>query len=216
MAFLGDTLALHEIGGFKLSLSHCFRICRTCMVTNEKASQYFNSKHFEPRCDSKHRKQCAELTGPLRDHYSTTYGITRQSILLNVCHFQMFGGSMPHDIMHDLFEGVVQYEIKLLLKFLLSKQLFTLEQFNRWWIHFDYGYSEVADKPTPMTQRNLDLNDKQLRQNASQCMLLCRILPLFVAQYVEDDSCWECYYTLLKIVQICISPMVNTDMCAIL
>lgn len=47
LTFLGDTLALHEIGGFKHSVSRAFRICRTCMATTDTASTHFNSKHFE-------------------------------------------------------------------------------------------------------------------------------------------------------------------------
>ena len=215
LVFLGDTLALHTIAGFKRSLSRSFRICRTCMATSDKASTDFNSINFEPRSESTHRQHCMYLNGPLQDHYSTVYGVTHKSILLDVSNYDMFHGGLPHDIMHDLFEGVVQYEIKLLLNHLVSSNLMILDDFNRHLLNFDYGYSEIADKPTPITKRNLTSNDKELRQNASQCMLLSRILPFLIATYfAEDDLHWQCYIALLKIINICLSPVVNVDKCA--
>jgi thymidine kinase len=217
LAFLGDTLALHEVGGFKMSVSRALRICRTCMATSEKASTCFNSRHFEMRTNANHRQQCSQLCGPLREHYSTAYGVTHPSVLLDVTAYNMFNGGLPHDFMHNLFEGVVQYELKLLLQHLINNQTVNLEHLNQLLINFDYGYSEASNKPTPITHRNLQANDKHLRQNASQCALLCRILPLLVGEFVEEDnSHWQCYLLLLKIVQICLSPIVSTDLCAVL
>lgn len=217
LAFLGDTLALHEVGGFKMSVSRALRICRTCMATSAKASICFNSQRFEMRTDASHRQQCSQLRGPLQDHYSTAYGVTRPSILLDVTAYNMFNGGLPHDIMHDLFEGVVQYELKLLLQHVVLIQAVNLERLNQLLINFDYGYSEAGNKPTPITHRSLQANDKHLRQNASQCALLCRILPLLIGEFVdEDDLHWQCYLLLLKIVRICLSPVVSKGLCAIL
>jgi len=44
--------------------------------------------------------------------------------------FSIIGG-LPHDVMHDLLEGVLPYEMKLLLKYLISSNnSVTLEFFN--------------------------------------------------------------------------------------
>ena len=217
LTFLGDTLALHEVGGFKCSVSRAFRICRTCMATNSTASTHFNSKHFEKRSDTNHRQHCEAISGPLSEHYSVAYGVVRRSILLDVNSYYMFEGGLPHDIMHDLYEGVVQYEMKLLLTYLVDKNLLTIQEFNKRLINFDYGYSEVADKPTPITRANFKSGDKKLRQGASQCMLLARILPLLLVDcFDDDDPYWECYLCLIKISNICLSPMLTMNMCATL
>ena len=84
LVFVGDTLGCHTIGGFKLSLSRAFQICRTCMATGEDAAISFNSKQFEPRSDRRHREHCESLNGPLKNHYSVAYGVVRRSILLDV------------------------------------------------------------------------------------------------------------------------------------
>lgn len=53
------------------------------------------------------------LDGP-HQHYSKTYGINQRSVLLDVPHYSMFGSGLPHDIMHDVLEGVA-LEMSLLL-----------------------------------------------------------------------------------------------------
>ena len=129
----------------------------------------------------------------------------------------MFNGGLPPYIMHDLFKGVVQYELKLLIQHLVLKQTINLEHLNQLLLNFNYGYSEAANKPTPITHRNLQTNDKHLRQNASQCALFCRILPLLVVEYIEEkDSHCECFLLLLEIVHICLSPVVSKDLCVVL
>ena len=53
--------------------------------------------------------------------------------------------------MHDLFEGVVQYELKFLLLHCVNEKYSSLSDFNNRLLSFKYGYSEVADKPVLIT-----------------------------------------------------------------
>ena len=106
LAFLADNLASNDLGGFKKSFSFAFRSCRTCFVTKDTLVSSFVSEGFEKRGDATHCKQCEFMQGPMASHYSKAYGINRQSALLNVKYFSWFGGGLPHDAMHDIFEGV--------------------------------------------------------------------------------------------------------------
>ena len=102
-------------GGFKESFSFSFRICQTCLVTNDEFRSCFKSSDYIiQRTDSQHEQHCQELSGPMGDHYSKVYGINRRSILMDVPYFSLFGGSLPHDLMHDILEGVAQHEMTLL------------------------------------------------------------------------------------------------------
>jgi hypothetical protein len=48
---------------------------------------------------------------------------------------------LPDDAMHDVLEGVLQYECKEMLKeFILKEKYLTLEQLNDRMTQFDYGY----------------------------------------------------------------------------
>lgn len=56
----------------------------------------------------------------------------------------MFEGGLPHDFMHDVWEGIAQYHIKLLLRGIAQKSILS----NRL-KHFECGYSET-DRPGPI------------------------------------------------------------------
>lgn len=124
LAFLADNLASNALGGFKLSFSFSFRSCRTCLVTNSNISANFLSSSMELRTKDNHEYHCSLIHGPMSKHYSKTYGINNRSCLLDVLHFPIFGGGLPHDVMHDILEGIAPLEIKLLLLYYTKQSLF--------------------------------------------------------------------------------------------
>lgn len=135
---------------------------------------------------------------------------------MDVSYYSMFGGGLPHDIMHDIFEGVAQYEIKLVLKHCISKSYFSLDNYNHRLLYFNYGFSET-DKPSPLTQRTLQSDEKKLHISASQTILLCRVLPFIIGDKIpETDEVWRCFLLLLKIIDLVISPCISVDNCGVL
>lgn len=127
-------------------------------------------------------------------------------LLESVPNFSVVKG-MPHDIMHDLFEGVLPLELKLLLQHCIDESYFTLEMLNERLNSFDYGYNECGDKPAPITDVT-----KVHKQTASQMKIFSKILPLLIGDFVpRDDSFWECYILLLRICDICTSTVLTVD-----
>ena len=49
-----------------------------------------------------HEEHCNLLKTPAFAHYSNVYGINNHSALLNIPAYSMFGGGLPHDLMHDV------------------------------------------------------------------------------------------------------------------
>ena len=65
--------------------------------------------------------------------------------------------------MHDVLEGVLQYEVKeLLLQLIKVKRLFTLEELNRWCTSFDFGYNNDTNKPSLIGENKLNSADHSL------------------------------------------------------
>ena len=213
LAFLADNLASNELGGFKKSFSFAFRSCRTCMVTNDSLSSAFVSDAFESRTETTHRLHCALLGGPASSHYSNTYGINRQSSLLDILGYSMLGGGLPHDAMHDLLEGLAPLEVKLLLKELISQKYFSLEEYNSRLLNFNFGFSD-RDKPVPILSRNLQ-PENSLRSSASQMLTLLRVLPFLIGDRIPEGSeHWTCFILLRKIVDIVLCPAVSENHCS--
>ena len=68
--------------------------------------------------------------------------------------------------MHDILEGVLQYEMKEMLKdFIKAESLFTLQDLNCRLAKFDFGYYNDANKPSPITEQKLSSNNNNLKQH---------------------------------------------------
>ena len=204
LAFLADNLGAHQIGGFKESMSFARRICRSCMTTTADAQHNFVESQFKLRTMEQHSKECDEAEND--PEKSKEYGINRRSILESIPNFSCAEG-LPHDIMHDLFEGVVPYELKLLLAYYITtKKYFTLHQLNMRIQNYGYGYTEVSDKPSQIS----DIN--HIRQSAAQMWLLASLLPLLIGNLVpEECEYWKCFITLLRICSIAAAWSVSSS-----
>ena len=56
------------------------------------------------------------------------------------------------DVMHDILEGVLQYEVKLILaQFISEDRYFTMEQLNHTIESLELCYSEARYRPTQIT-----------------------------------------------------------------
>lgn len=55
---------------------------------------------------------------------STEFGINRKSALLDLEFFDMCNGALLPDVMHDVLEGALQYELKLLLQYCINDRRF--------------------------------------------------------------------------------------------
>lgn len=208
VAFLADTQAAHKVGGFKGSVSFARWICRTCMATRTDTQFLFTESQYELRTPEKHEKQCRSLIGPNRHDNSVKYGINRTSVLEEAPGFSVVTG-LPHDIMHDLFEGVVHYEFKLFFHYCVSSNFFSVETFNNRLRGFDFG---MEDKPSLIDASSLDHADRKFSQSAAQTITLVRNLPLLIGDKIpEDNKQWHSVLILIKICQIALSPVHSHD-----
>ena len=108
-------------------------------------------------------------------HHSTSYGINRLSILEEIPGFSVTSG-LPHDIMHDLFEGVVPYHMGLLLNYCVGEKFFTIEELNERIATFDF----LDNKPSEIDSNLCKRSDSKVKQSASQMMALCREFALII------------------------------------
>ena len=164
LAFLGDNLAAHQIGG---SMSFAYCICRSCMATTGKAQNNFTETKFELRTPENHIKQCIllEQNGQDRSEVSKRYG---KSVLENI-NFSVVQ-NLPHDIMHDLLEGVIPYEMKnMLIHFVNNCHYFFFRQLNERLLNYEFGYTEIASV----------LHDIKPQSNLRQQHHKCGCLLLF-------------------------------------
>ena len=79
-----------------------------------------------------------------------------RSVLSELKYFDVTSGSLMPDVMHDVLEGVLQVEAKLLLRqFINHDNFFTLAQVNQQIEALELGFSEVKNRPTPISHATL-------------------------------------------------------------
>ena len=68
--------------------------------------------------------------------------------------------------MHDVLKGALQYEVKLMLQFMINHEgYFTLEIFNSHLVNLEPGYMKSNNRPTVISQRILNSEGNSLKQN---------------------------------------------------
>ena len=88
----------------------------------------FAAEELQLRTMESHTRHCSALGGALDRHFATTYGVARNSILNTLQNLNVING-LPPNIMHDVMEGVLPLEVKLMLnQFINEDKLFTLER----------------------------------------------------------------------------------------
>ncbi|XP_044173356.1 uncharacterized protein LOC122957349 [Acropora millepora] len=205
----GDNLGSQLLGGYKQG-SQSYRKCRECMGNSEELEAHFHEDFFVLRTKDSYNEQCERLDWG--EHFRKTYGLNKPSILNKSRFFHVVGG-LPADAMHDVLEGVLQYGVKESIKVYINEQkLFTLDELNKRIAECDYGYHNDANRPAQITQKKLASADNGLRQHANQMWCRGLHLPLIVGNLVpEDDEHWQHYCTLLQIVRIIFSPVINRE-----
>lgn len=210
VAFLGDNLASHAVGGFKLSMSFARHFCRSCFTTKEAACKHFVAEDFKERTPAEHELQCSKVASDPSGKESTEYGINDRSVLDDVPGFSVVKG-LCHDAFHDLLEGALNYELRLLLQHFFQSKYLSLSQFNDRLQSFDYGYSEIATKPNAINARYFK-DESKIRYSASEMLLMTRILPFLVGDKVpKEEAKYICFLKLIEILQIALSPSVSDD-----
>ena len=160
-------------GGFKES-SRAYRFCRQCMTTSDESSTKFKEREFQLRNVDDHQQQLAEIEYEEDSSaLSTEYGINRRSVLDDLRYFKVASGSLLQDIMHDVLEGTLQYEAKLMLnEFLLNDRYFSVDQLNAQIESVELGYTEASNRPCPITMTTISsANDHLLKQSGKFCLL---------------------------------------------
>ena len=124
----------------------------------------FDVDDFQLRTRETHKQHCEQLQGPLHDHVTTTYGLQNDSILNSSKFFHVVDGLVP-DIMHDILEGSLQYEVKELLKhFIQTEKYFTLDQLNNKINEFPYVLTDKATRPAMIAPTVLASADHSVKQ----------------------------------------------------
>ncbi|XP_033101221.1 uncharacterized protein LOC117104479 [Anneissia japonica] len=139
----------------------------------------------------------------------------KKSSLLNDCVYFHVLSNFSLDLMHDILEGVVQYEIKLVLRYFsceIHPSLFTLENLNRRVASHSFGFTDRKNKPSYI---KLNSTSNDIGQKAMQAWCFIRHLPFIIGHDIKDDDpYWELLLKLLDCMDIIFSPRITPGLIA--
>ena len=131
---------------------------------------------FQLRNKKDHEDQCDLIKNDDSGNYSKEFGINRNSALNDLEYFHVCNGSLIPDIMHDVLEGMLQYEAKLMLQHLINTEnYFTLDMFNTKLENLELGTAEFRNRPCSISQKIINSDGNSLKQNG-QCQIFMQLL----------------------------------------
>lgn len=139
VACTGDNKGVNSLLGF----TECFvanYYCRFCKMHREESKQTCHEDSTLLRTERNYREA-------LEKNDVSATGIVNDCIFNQL---QMFTANENYavDIMHDIFEGVLNIELGLILKhFIYVKNYFSLKNLNNRINVFDFGQTEGLNKP---------------------------------------------------------------------
>ena len=118
---------------------------------------------------------------------SVTYGVNQRSTLNDLFGFHVADGQLSQDIMHILLEGVLPYELKLMLNdFINVKQYLDLEFLNDRVFCFTYSPEEAKDKPPPIKVQDLTVGKISMSGKRLHLACLCSVNTMHIRSLQSD------------------------------
>lgn len=100
---------------------------------------------------------------------ASVYGIKACSALNRSRYYHVVDG-LPSDVMHDVLEGVLPLQFKLMLrKFILEDKMFTLNELNKRVHIFAFGANDACSKPSLLKPLN---GDNPIRQSGIKFIII--------------------------------------------
>ena len=154
----------------------------------------------------------------LAQHYSVKYGLDRKSILSEFPGFKITE-QLSQDLMNILLQGVMPNVVKYLQHYIhVVKGLITVAQINSRIIEFEYGYSQVKDKPEPINPESLkDKPGKHICKDAAKMWMLFQILPFILKDIINDrDKPFQVFEVLIKMSSLLLAPGISYEIISLL
>lgn len=143
----GDYLGLNSVLGFAKSFSSNF-FCRRCLCSKEECSYMLRETEDKLRTELNYT-QGIHLN-EIHEKRIKLSGISEDSIFNSISSFHVVK-NLYGDIMHDVFEGICNYDVsKVLLHFIETEKCLDINTLNARKSMFKYGETEIGNASPPI------------------------------------------------------------------
>lgn len=201
-----DNLAANSLHGMVESFQANY-FCRMCLVHKNDMQNLFS----EDNCILRNSLLYEEHSRAAENSAQHVFGIKFRSILNDLQFFKLCD-SISVDIMHDILEGIIPYELNLFIDELLKLKLISLPHLNERLHLYDFGSINRSNKPSPIV---LNKNSVSIKQRASQAWCLMRYILLIIDDIIKNpilERKHKILLHLLKIMSIVFAPRISYSM----
>lgn len=213
---IGDSLGNHEIGGLIESFKTTNYFCRVCYMNefNKDPFKICKLRTVSNYSDDVERAQILKQSGKIHSH-----GVKHNSALNDLQYFHVGNAGLAPCLAHDLFEGVVQADVHLVLKELVRIKLIpSYLDLNTKLKTFSFESHGKINMPI------LKNSGDKLKGNATEIMWILLMLPFLMMQYmackpkkvVVDNRLLEMIFLLQKICSIAMGFKISIGQAAVL
>jgi hypothetical protein len=201
----GDNLGSHCIGGFAENFSTVQHFCRYCLLTlNEFHDNPSSMGEF--RTEDNYNEALREIGDAENQTNLMVHGIKFYSCFNSLSYYHVCSSGLPPCLGHDLFEGVINYDVALCLQRLVRLKWFSYETLNRKIRQFPYTSSDRNDQPA-----EVHVGGEKLGGHAVQNWCLLRLLPIILCDKIvdPDDYAWQLILSLRDITELVCAPKIS-------
>lgn len=204
-----DTPAANWLGGFKEGVGFALKACRMCNLESKDMKRNFKPASFPLRNVQEHMLRLENLETLSRDaktYWSKLWGINYRSCLTSLVHFDICT-AVVQDPMHIFLEGILPYEMKLMLyDFIYASKFFKLQFLNSKLKSFSYTYLESNSVPQVVNKTAFQ-GCGSLKQSSSELYQLCLILPILIGHKIpRGNEKWMNFLRLVQCLLLSTSP----------
>ena len=200
-----DNLSSHSVGGFNGSFSSG-RFCRSCLTTYIDRHGKISEDQCEIRTSDSHKQHVEHVLND--SDVAPVYGVRDQCVLAELEMFDPIT-SLPPDVMHDIFEGLMPINVEVVIRGLVNAKIITIKHLNGIIESFPYGPSDVSDKPITFPADFV----KKRRSSAGKAIekwCLFRLLTVMIGELIPvDNEFWELHLLCKEICAIILAPVVE-------
>lgn len=140
-------------------------------------------------------------------------GIKFDSKFNDLSFFHVCQPGLPPCLGHDLCEGVVLYDLALVINHLITKEKqFSYIELNSRMNGFHYLGSDANNKPS-----NVNPGSEKLSGHAVQNWCLLRVLPVLIGDKIQNpvaNKVWPLVLQLRQIIEMVCAPKITTGLIA--
>lgn len=207
VAMLGDNLGSHQIGGFTENFNSSEYFCRFCDITQNEFKSKYECTNINRNADN-YNLNVTEA----KSNMKAVKGIKYESPLNKLNYFHVCNPGLPPCIAHDLFEGIVPYDLMYCIKYFVTKNWFTYQFLNHRLQKINFFNNNVT---IPIIKDSCKITG-----TASQIRKILLIFPLAVFDQLSEkeikNNVWTMVLLLRKICFLICSPALSIGQIAFL